>query len=137
MPRCLLFVLFSLAALTTPADVQTQPPARRSSRRPPPGIEVPDAVRKELTEQLVPLEKAIEGLVQSKDPKVQCLLPDVQIFHKAVHDGLKYDEMYSYDRDNKSPLPLAKQMIQQGLERAKQLKEGKPLWTSQTGLVPR
>src|SRR5262249_8353735 len=85
----------------------------------------------------IPLEKAIAELKQSKNPKVLGLIPDVEIFYKAVHDGLAYNEMYIYDSDKKSPFPLARQTIQQGLERARQLKEGKPLWTSQTGLVPR
>src|SRR5262249_54949952 len=125
-----------LGQAPTPAQPKDSP-ARRMARKPPPGIEVPDDVRKELTERLVPLEKAIEELARSKDPKVLNLLPDVQIFHKAVHDGLAYDEFYLYDRDNKSPFPLARQMIEQGLERARQLKEGKPLWISQTGLVVR
>jgi Prolyl oligopeptidase family len=144
MPRRLLVFSLVVAALATSAEAQGQgtkqeqnPPDPRFARRPPPGIEIPDNVRKELTDQLVPLEQAITELAKSKDPKVINLLPDVQIFHKAVHDGLKYQEMYVYDSDKKSPFPLAKQMIQQGLERARQLKEGKPLWTSQTGLVPR
>ena len=85
----------------------------------------------------MPLEQAIDDLARSNDPKVQNLLPDVQIYYKAVHDGLLYNEMYIYDSDRKSPIPLARQMIEQGLERARQLKAGKPLWTSQTGLVPR
>ena len=85
----------------------------------------------------MPLEQAIDELAQSKDPKVLNLLPDVQIFYKAVHDGLEYNEIYVYDRDNKSPIPLARQIIEQGLERARQLKAGQPSWTSQTGLVPR
>ena len=58
-------------------------------------------------------------MAQSKDPKVLNLLPDVQIFHKAVHDALEFDEFYLYDRDNKSPFPLARQTIEQGLERAR------------------
>lgn len=146
MPRRLLVVWIVVAAIASSAQAPGQAPiksqakttpGRPSPRRPPPGIEVPDSVRKDLTEQLAPLGKAIDELAQSKDPKVLNLLPDVQIFHKAVHDALKFDEFYLYDRDNKSPFPLARQTIEQGLERARQLKAGKPLWTSQTGLVPR
>src|SRR5262245_41050752 len=54
-------------------------PGRRSTRRPPPGIEVPDSIRKELTEKLASLGQAIDELARSKDPKVASLLPDVQI----------------------------------------------------------
>src|SRR5262245_44760388 len=124
MSRRLLVVWFVVAAIATSAQAQDQAPiqaqakspsGRSSPRRPPPGIEVPDSVRKDLTEQLAPLGKAIDELVQSKDPKVLNLLPDVQIFHKAVHDALKFDEVYLYDRDNKSPFTLARQTIEQGL----------------------
>lgn len=142
MPRRLVAVLFVVAALAATvhgqAPIQSaNPPARRTARRPPPGIEVPDAIRKELTDQLAPLGQAIDELSTSRDPKVRDLLPDVQIYHKAVRDALQYDEMYLYDSDKKSPFPLARQMVEQGLERARQLKEGKPRWTAQTGLVPR
>jgi hypothetical protein len=120
-----------------PTPAPAQKAALRRAAKPPAGIVIPDDVRKELTEKLLPLERAINELAQSKDPNVQNLLADVQIFYKAVHDGLEYNEMYTYDSDAKSPVPLARRTIEQGLERARQLKEGKPRWTSQTGLVPR
>src|SRR4051794_28246565 len=45
------------APAATPAK---SAPGRRSTRRPPPGIEVSDSVRKELTEKLAPLAQAID-----------------------------------------------------------------------------
>ncbi len=128
-----------LAALAAAPEQKQPNPQRRLSAagKPPLGIEVPDEVRKELTEQLVPLRQAIDDLAQSKDPTVRDLLPDVEIYYKAVHDALEYDELYIYDSDKKSPFPLARQMINTGLERARQLKDGQPRWTSQTGLVSR
>src|SRR5262245_1031937 len=101
MLRCLLVVSFVVVATATSAQAQAPasaqakgPPERRLGRKPPPGIEVPENIRKELTEQLVPLRRELDELARSKDPKVLNLLPDVEIFHKAVHDALKYDEFF-------------------------------------------
>ena len=60
------------------------------------------------------------------------LLPDVQIYHKAVQWPLLYDEFF---RSNE--VALARTLLKQGIERAKALHEGKTPWTSATGLVVR
>src|SRR5439155_25306501 len=66
------------------------------------------------------------------NPVHLALLPDVQIFHKAVHDALKYDEFYS-----PAETKVAAKLLELGEERAKELKAGKPEWVKQTGLVVR
>ena len=101
-------------------------------RHPPPGIVVPEDVRKELTEKLVPLTQAIAELSKSRDQKVLALLPDVQIFQKGVHDALTYNEFFEIRE-----FADARRAIEQGLERAQQLKAGTAPWTTQIGLVPR
>ncbi|MFN0056237.1 MAG: prolyl oligopeptidase family serine peptidase [Planctomycetales bacterium] len=96
------------------------------------GIEVPEAVHKEFTEQLSVLGEAISTLAKSSDRRILELLPDVQIFHKGVQDALKHREFF-----NEKELPVARKLLAQGLERAAQLQRGEAPWESQTGLVVR
>lgn len=103
-------------------------------RVPPPGIMVPEADRTELQAGVAELGKAIDATreaLQGK-PALLELLPDVQIFHNAVRYALTYNEFY---RPNE--IGTAKAFIQQGLERAKLLREGKAPWTTDTGLIVR
>lgn len=97
---------------------------------PPPGIEVPAADRAELAASLEALGKEIAALRAL--PSTAALLPDVEIFHKAVDYALNYDEFM----DSKQ-LPAAKALLAEGLSRAKSLRNGQAPWTSQTGLVVR
>jgi dienelactone hydrolase len=121
--------LFLLVALT-----QAQPNQLPFKPIPPPGIAVPAAERAELEAGVAALGKEIDALqkeLQDK-PKLLELLPDVQIFYNAVHYALKYDEIL-----NAKEIPVAKAQLKLGLERAKELRAGKPSWTTQTGLVVR
>jgi dienelactone hydrolase len=88
---------------------------------PPLGIEIPDADRKELQTQLDQLEA-----------RAHKLLPDVQIFSKAVHDALTYNEIFDLNE-----IPKAKSLLKEGRERAEQLLAGKAPWETATGLVVR
>ncbi len=101
---------------------------------PPPGIKLDDADRSELQAGVDALGKEIEQLREDlkKKPALLELLPDVQIFHNAVRYALSYDEFY----DKKEPA-IARKLLAQGTERAKQLREGKTPWTTATGLVVR
>jgi len=92
------------------------------------GIDVPDADRKELEHGLTALKALIDRLGE-RTPE---LLPDVQIYWKAVHDALEYREFFA---DNE--LAKAKDLLKEGQTRALQLLEGKSPWTEQTGLVVR
>jgi dienelactone hydrolase len=101
---------------------------------PPRGIEVPQAQRKELTSLLDELDREIRDLPAALKGKAALLelLPDVEVFHKAVHYALNHGEVYS-----KGELEQARKLIEQGRARAKQLRDGKPAWTTATGLVVR
>jgi hypothetical protein len=103
-------------------------------RIPPPGIKIADEVRADLQKRCDALEKTIDELrTRLKENQLHlALLPDVQIFHKAVHDALKYDEFY-----NPAEATIATKLLDAGEERAHQLREGKPGWVRQTGLVVR
>ena len=95
---------------------------------PPPGVAIPDKDRAELEAGVKQLGAEIDAL-KSKHAD---LLPDVQIYHKAVDWALRYNEFF-----NVKEVPAAKELLRIGAERAKQLAEGKPAWTTATGLVPR
>src|ERR1700736_1689887 len=94
-------------------------------RVPPPGIEVPAADQQELSDGIARLGKAIAELRISLKGKAALLelLPDVQIYHNAVRYALNHNEIY------KGEIPVAKKLLQQGLERAAQLGKGETPWT--------
>jgi hypothetical protein len=108
--------------------------AQEVKRIPPPGVSVPDADRaelqaggKELGEQIDALRASLKG-----KPELLELLPDVQIFQNAVRYALTYDEFF-----NAREIPSAKKLLQEGLKRAKALREGQAPWTTSAGLVVR
>lgn len=101
---------------------------------PPPGIAIPDKDRGELQKGAEALGKTIEELRKdlAKKPDLLALLPDVQIFHNAVRYALTYNEFYDLKE-----LPIAVSFLEQGRQRAEQLRAGKAPWATATGLVVR
>src|SRR5437762_7439223 len=103
-------------------------------RIPPPGIKISEADRAELEAGAADLGKEIESLrgeLKSRRALVD-LLPDVQIYHKAVDWALRYDEFYKSNE-----VQVARGLLQQGTERARALRGGWALWTNATGLIVR
>ncbi|HET6248324.1 MAG TPA: prolyl oligopeptidase family serine peptidase [Tepidisphaeraceae bacterium] len=102
-------------------------------RIPPAGVVVPEKDRAELEAGVKQLGTEIEALQKDAGAKDAAgLLPDVQIYYNAVRYALKYDEFF-----DKGQIPKAKVLLNEGLERAKELREGKPAWTKASGLVVR
>jgi dienelactone hydrolase len=104
---------------------------------PPPGIAVPEADRAELESGIAALGKEIDSLRETLKkqpvlPNLIALLPDVQIFHNAARYALTYNEFFKPEE-----ITTAKRQLKQGMERASELRAGKPSWTTQTGLVVR
>src|ERR1043166_1791067 len=101
---------------------------------PPKGIVVPEGMRAELQAGVDVLGKEIADLRQAlaKKPALLEFLPDVQIYYNAVYYALKYDEFHAAGE-----FAVAKKHVQQGLERAKSLREGKAPWNTATGPVVR
>jgi hypothetical protein len=99
---------------------------------PPPGIEVPASDREQLSAGLAQLQSRIDQLAKSKDAKVLELLPDIVIYHRAVHDALTFGEFFK-----SAELKTAASLLADGLTRAEQLAKGEAPWTTATGLVPR
>src|SRR5262245_48176791 len=91
---------------------------------PPPGVAVPAA---ELQAGLDELGKAIEILKQSlkTKPALLELLPDVEVYDKAVRWSLVYNEFFK-----DAEIKTAKALLTQGLERAAHLADGKAPWTT-------
>jgi dienelactone hydrolase len=101
---------------------------------PPVGIKLDDAERAKLQDGVDALGKEIARLQQDLKgkPALLDLLPDVRIYHNAVRYALSYDEFY-----DKKETASARKLLDQGMERAKQLRSGKTPWTAATGLVVR
>lgn len=101
---------------------------------PPPGVAVTDADRAELQQTLERFGQLLTELRQvlKSKPALLELLPDVQVYHNAVRYALTYGEFF-----NLKEVAVAKKLLQQGLDRARELAAEKPSWTTATGLVVR
>ena len=99
---------------------------------PPVGIAVPEADRTELEKGLAELDRLIEMLRKRRDARTTRLLPDVEVFARAVRHGLQYRELYS-PRNVKD----ASGVLAEGLRRAQLLSTGDAPWLTQKGLVVR
>jgi hypothetical protein len=98
---------------------------------PPPGVKVPDTDKADLAAGLEALGKEIDAIrIDLRDKPALALLPDVEIYHKAVRYALQYDEIF-----NVKEIPTAKTMLERGMYRAKQLREGTPNWWNTRGPV--
>ena len=132
-PAVSTFVLLLLAAPLI-ADGPADNVAEKVRRIPPPGIEIPEPDRASLHAGLELFGQTIEdlrGALKGK-PELLDLLPDVQIFHNAVRYALTYNEFY-----DAKEITVARSLLQQGMVRAKELREGKPSWITKTGPVVR
>jgi pimeloyl-ACP methyl ester carboxylesterase len=98
-----------------------------SAQLPPAGKEIPAEDRQELEQGAGQLATVIGVLRKELDakPDLLALLPDVQIYHKAVDWPLRYKE----------PLDVAKARaaLAEGVKRARSLREGKPYWLTTGG----
>ncbi len=126
-------VLVSVAALFADGPRDNRPDNVRPI--PPPGVALPDDVRKELQDGVADLGKEIDDLraALKGKPALLELLPDVEIFYNAVYYPLKYNEFY----DARGDVAAARALLKQGKERAGQLRQGKSAWTTATGLIVR
>jgi len=95
---------------------------------PPPGPELSGEDRKQLQAGADALGKQIESLRNElKDrPNLLALLPDVEIFHKAVRFPLEYDEICDVGK--------ARRALDVGMKRAELLKQGKAPWVTEGGV---
>ena len=115
-------------------SLSAQPPPAK--RMPPAGIEIPDAARKELraaTDALRQnLDAAARDLAARGDKPLAALLPDAEVYHKAVDWALRYDEFFDLKQ-----IEIARTLLVKGQERTEQLRKGSAPWTRATGVVIR
>ena len=130
--RASLAALLVLTASAAFADGPKDNLANSVRPVPPPGITVPPDDRKALEEGLETLGEALDRLDRQRDPRTVALVPDVRVFHKAVHDALTYQEFYTPKEFVK-----ARELLDEGRARAEQLLSGSSPWTSRKGLVVR
>jgi dienelactone hydrolase len=123
-------LLVFIACSTSVFAQQTAAPTIK--RIPPEGVQVSDNDRDELGANLLALGKAIDGLKQRKDPFITNLLPDVQIYYKAIDYAIKYQEFFS-----QKDVAAGKKILLEGLARAKSLADKQAPWATQKGEVVR
>ena len=149
-PIRLAFTLL-LAAFLPSAHLSAQAPAPKGQAKPKaappvavdhlgiklipqPGIEIAAADRAELEKGASALAGEIASLRQnlSGKPDQLALIPDIEIFHKAVDWALRYNEFF-----DPKQVDVALKLLTLGTQRATELKAGRPGWLDDTGLVVR
>lgn len=106
---------------------------------PPKGSKIDDTARAKLTLQLTLFQSMIaetEKGLKSK-PDLLALLPDVQVYEKAVRYAVEYDELYVNEKSKRDDVATAQALLDAGVERIKELAAGKPSWTTAKGPVVR
>jgi hypothetical protein len=132
--RCIairfLWVVFVL--ISEPANFSQATPTVKQA--PPPGISLPSETASELRSGLDSLGREIEALRKSlkANPDFQRLLPDIEIFHKAVRYAVEYGEFFK-----PREIEAARAQLALGLQRCRELAEGKPAWQQASGPVVR
>ena len=131
--RLLACSLLLIVPLTIFADGPRDNDPKRVRKVPRQGIKVPAAMRKKLVSGLRDLGSRIKKLQLSKNARVRELAPDVEIFHRAVSDALRFDEFF-----RPGEIKNALNLLHQGKGRADQLLANDFVgWTTKKGLVVR
>jgi pimeloyl-ACP methyl ester carboxylesterase len=101
---------------------------------PPPGMPVPESEKKIMQQGLSELRVAIDNATkaQAKNPRLEELLPDIEIYYKAVDWAMRYNEFYK-----NTEFKTASELILEGKARASAFYHGDHPWTEQKGLVLR
>ena len=91
-----------------PAAVRPIPPTDKA-------VALPEAEKASLTNELAELRIAIDGAAkaQAKNPRLEELLPDLEVFHKAVDWAIRYGEFF-----NKAEFKSAHELVAEGKTRA-------------------
>lgn len=130
--RVAMTVALLLVTVTVRADGPRDNHPENIRPIPPPGVELPQADADSLRRGLEQLSEAIKRLAKRGDASTTELLPDIEIFDRAVRDALDYHEFFA-----KGDIDRAKQLLKAGLARAAELEHGEASWPQQRGLTVR
>jgi acetyl esterase/lipase len=130
MIGCFVALVCLCAARFVMADAGDNDPAN-VRRLPKPGVEPSAEQRQQLEAGLSALRQAMERIPRDS-PAIVKLLPDVEIYYKAVEDALHYQEFFTPQEIDEGI-----KLLRVGRERAEQLAERKAPWADATGLVVR
>ncbi len=128
----LVIAVFLLAVSTAVADGPRDNNPNSVRPVPRPGIKPAGSGYLQLPARLKDLRARITRAALSKDPAIRALLPDVEIYYRAVSDALTYNEFFSA-----ADVKKAGELLATGVRRADDLAAGRAPWTRQTGLVVR
>ncbi|MEZ5399285.1 MAG: prolyl oligopeptidase family serine peptidase [Bryobacteraceae bacterium] len=98
---------------------------------PPPGVAVPAETQSRFEAGLAEMRTVLAAAAKRRGV-TQLDLADVRIFHEAVRYALQYNEFLRPEE-----LATGQRLLDAGLARARQLREGLKPWAEQTGLVVR
>lgn len=128
--------LFLMASIFVSGHLLADGPADNNPatvrRIPKLGVEVPVEQKATIQAGLADLRAAIDKLRKQNLPGANELLPDVEIFYKAVHDALEYQEFF-----DPKEIDATKPLLTEAWNRLTGLSQANPYWTRQTGLVVR
>jgi predicted esterase len=126
-------LLPALLLLLLPGSSFAQP-SGAPKKIPPPGYTLTNADRAELTAGAAALGRELDALARefAADTRRAALLPDVEIFHKAVDWALRHDEFMA-----PKDVAYARTLLTRGTQRAAQLRAGQTPWLDATGLILR
>lgn len=99
---------------------------------PPPGIDISPDLAAELRVATDALIRHIDSLRQQDNLPRRDLLPDVEVFARAVDQALRHGEFFA-----PADIDHARELLAQGERRAAALAVGEAPWTRQRGLVVR
>jgi hypothetical protein len=128
---CLTFLSLSVALPQATADGPADNNPLTVRQIPPPGITLEDRHRERLELGLAALDGLTDACRANPSP-VTHWLPDVEIFHRAVAQAVRHQEMF-----HESDVAKADELLAEGIARAQSLLAGDAPWTRQTGLVVR
>jgi hypothetical protein len=124
------FVLFSSSFAFADGIKDNNPETVRPVPRV--GVELSADNKAEFEKRLAEFKGLLEKLKSKKDRRTQELIPDVEIYYRAVRTNLDHREFFS-----KGDVTKAAVLTNVGRERARQLLAGKSPWTTADGPVVR
>jgi hypothetical protein len=99
---------------------------------PPAGIQLSGEDRAEIESMLDDVQHDIQALREQRDLPERALLPDVEVFARAVEQALRFDEFFT-----PADVDRARELLAEGRRRAAALATGEAPWLRQRGLVIR